>query len=474
MRRIGRVLVSLLTLSSLLFHARARAETSQEGFPPSGAAQKCMPGAKATLLRDPDVVTLEGRRLPSMVGRPLGEIRVVALRDDRIVPIPFQIDERKADGTLVYPFGPKATRDENPLFDENDLLLFMARDTGDRLSADSLAELGPDAQEIEVSDPLVAGSRAWAYVTTAAAERGLSPVRYVQYTYDEVRKIDNIDAQHYSIHFPWGEYYSDTFFVPVSSGGDGTNFIDRFKARGTFDLLLSLVSVRITEDRMGCRVLSYIAGPIRVVRHVGYWANIGLGIRSTSFEADITYYAAFMYAPLTMRVPVRMDLVFSHAYADIGTDYNRRAYGLMFINSNNPDGTIIDGRMSPQEQALDLSMDEWRLVTGPQCTVLRGRVPRCELTQQVEISLRYVDDYKLDDPPESEPGQIGHIYDRGDVTRLRPGLYKTEITLYMPPHFHLAELERYLNVERAPVEVLVRAAGACGRAALSKSTPVSR
>ena len=207
---------------------------------------------------------------------------------------------------------------------------------------------------------------------------------------------------------------------------------------------------------MSSKVSAYIDGPIRVIRHITYWANIGFGIRSTSFEADLTYYPCFMQAPLTMRVPVKMDLFLSEAYADIGSDYNHHAYGMVFTNSNNADGTIIDGRMSPQEKALDLSMDEWRMVTGPQGTLLRGRMPQCELTRQIKISVHYVDDYRSADPPEQEPGMIGHVFDRGDILHLRPGVYETDLLLFIPPYSRDGKHERYLNMEKAPLETLTR------------------
>jgi hypothetical protein len=207
---------------------------------------------------------------------------------------------------------------------------------------------------------------------------------------------------------------------------------------------------------MGSKVIAYIDGPIRVTRHVAYWATIGFGIRSTSFEADITYYASFIRSPLTMRIPVKLDLFASEARTDIGTDYNRHGYGLVFINSNNPDGAIIDGRMSPQEEALDLSMDEWRLVAGPQGTYFRGPIPKSELLNQVKISLHYVDDYHIPDPPENEPGHIGHVFDRIDFTHVKPGMYQLEPFLYFPPHYHAGDQDKYLNMENAPLEIAIR------------------
>jgi hypothetical protein len=309
-------------------------------------------------------------------------------------------------------------------------------------------------EEIVAQDPLD-GSRAWGYIVFSQEPVQASQTDYVHYTIEK-GKTDAVATQHYSIHYPWGQFYTSNCTIPPSSGGTGENFLDRFKARGTFMAFFSLVTVSITEDRMGSEVVAHIDGPIRVIRRVAYWANIGFGIRSTSFEADITYYASFVQSPLTVRVPVRLDLVLSQAYTDIGIDYNHRAYGMMFINSNNPDGTIIDGRMSPQEDALDLTMDEWRLATGPQGTFFRGAVPQCDFVSQVTISPHYIDDFRIPDPPEDEPGQIGHVFDRIDMIHLRAGVYHMELKFFVQPNYQPGDEKKYLAMEKAPLKVTAR------------------
>ena len=430
-------------------------------FPPPGAAadpagavsRLCQfrEGKGPSIRCRPDPVIIEGSRLPCLCGRKIDDIRVYVFKDGSLRPIPFQVDEQDADGNLVLPGGPKATRDSDPLFDGNDLILFMAHDLGKPAPAPVTPGTGGACAEARVTDPLD-GSHGYVYLGLANSPPPRNERAYVRYTIKE-GLLDNVDAQHYCIHYPWGEYYSDTWFVPAASGGCGVDFLDRLKARGTFQCFFSLVKVRITEDRMGSRVIAYLDGPIRVVRRVSYWAKLGLGIRSPSFQADITYYPSFVQAPVTVRVPASLDLFFSKAYGEIGTDYTHEAYGMLFKNSRNREGTIIDGRMSPQENALDLAMDEWRLVTGPQGTFFRGRIPDNPMMHKVAMSLRYVDDIRKPDPPEGEPGQVGHIYDRIDVLAMDPGTFRIGVTFSIPPYYRPGDEEIYLAWEANPLRV---------------------
>ncbi len=413
-----------------------------------------IPSGRADLKRSFDVIIMQGEQIPGLCGKAREKIRVLALKDGLLEPIPFQIDERNKENELVFSHGPMASADQDPAFDGNDLLLFMASDMGDQASAEGVALPGSYAEEIKAIDPLD-GSRAWGYAVYSPEPLPLNPTDYVRYTI-QPEKIDNVDAQHYSIYYPWGQYYTDTEFIPPASGGTGVDFLDRLKARGSFKLFFSLFTIRLTEDRMGSQVSAYLDGPIRVMRRVDYWAKFGFGIRSSSFQADITYYPAFIHSPVTLRIPVKLDLFLSDARTTIGNEYTHHAYGMIFTNSNNPDGTLIDGRMSPQEEVLDPAPGEWVLLTGPQGTMLRGSVPAGKGSEQVKVTQGYVDDYRSEDPPEEEPGQIGFIHEYTDMTHMEPGEYKLDFRFHFPPHFRPGEEEEYLRRERTPLETTTR------------------
>jgi hypothetical protein len=128
-----------------------------------GAVEPAFPahGGK-TLDRTVDPVTVDGQHFPNLLGSDIGHLRLFSFQHGRRIPIPFQIDQRDSHGDWVWdvaytrgwpsthvPFDeawspasePVETLagtqdDEDPrseeILDHNDLLVFMARDLGDR------------------------------------------------------------------------------------------------------------------------------------------------------------------------------------------------------------------------------------------------------------------------------------------------------------------------------------------------------
>jgi len=46
--------------------------------------------------RTPDIVRIQGRDLPKLLGQEINSIRIMAFRSGKWAPIPFQIDEKNA------------------------------------------------------------------------------------------------------------------------------------------------------------------------------------------------------------------------------------------------------------------------------------------------------------------------------------------------------------------------------------------
>lgn len=86
---------------------------------------------------------LRAQNYPALVGLPIGQLSVLAVRGEKLIPIPFQIDEFDARG-LVYPDGASISESPDPgaltrqrkpdgmagHYDRSDELVFMYRDAG--------------------------------------------------------------------------------------------------------------------------------------------------------------------------------------------------------------------------------------------------------------------------------------------------------------------------------------------------------
>jgi hypothetical protein len=110
--------------------------------------------------RPHDPVVIRTAALTEVVDRDPTHYRLYVANSDRLVPIPFQVDARDAQGRYVF--------DETPgggvgtPFDDDDELVFMAKDTGARIAPECLPGGSPPS-EIEVRDP-VTGARGYAYL----------------------------------------------------------------------------------------------------------------------------------------------------------------------------------------------------------------------------------------------------------------------------------------------------------------------
>src|SRR5690349_4831174 len=87
-----------------------------------------------TLTRTEDWVTVTGAQLPRLKGKHKDRIRLYAQKNGALQPIAFQIDEKNAEGNYCFSEGPQdlIVKDaDGGLVDDNDELVFMAKDSGD-------------------------------------------------------------------------------------------------------------------------------------------------------------------------------------------------------------------------------------------------------------------------------------------------------------------------------------------------------
>ncbi|MGH3055080.1 MAG: hypothetical protein ACRDL7_08900, partial [Gaiellaceae bacterium] len=130
-------------------------------------------GSAKTLTRLHDPVVISASALPGAMGRSTAGIVLYRVRNGRLEAMPYQFDARDRSGNIDV----AAPRDFN--LDDNDELVFMAKDTGDQADGATLASAA--GLEIEVNDPLDRG-RGWAYLLPASTSIvGSPPAAYVRF-----------------------------------------------------------------------------------------------------------------------------------------------------------------------------------------------------------------------------------------------------------------------------------------------------
>ena len=222
---------------------------------------------RATLTRflDPVVVTPEASwNLPD---RNTARFRLYAAHGGALDPIPFQFDAFEGDHDLVVVDREAPQEFE---FDEDDELVFMAKDAGDRLAPGSIPPSADAALEIEIHDP-VNGARAWAYLLHF---RGEPPRRSLAvYAHYDVA-TDVARGTSYSIeYFPGLNFFTGMRFIS-DSGTVGKNILHRMKVRlnPTFR---GGWSPLFKEDDFTAEVEVVKNGPVRAIRRVRQELQLG-------------------------------------------------------------------------------------------------------------------------------------------------------------------------------------------------------
>ena len=115
-------------------------------------------GQGKSLKRHEDFIVINGSDAALLVGQKLTDFRLYSCKKEVCKQVPFQIDKLDVMGRYVFPGDKNADRDGDAL-DENDEIVFMISDTGDRMPKSFKPENSVKGVEIEVRDPLDNGER---------------------------------------------------------------------------------------------------------------------------------------------------------------------------------------------------------------------------------------------------------------------------------------------------------------------------
>jgi hypothetical protein len=196
--------------------------------------------------------------------------------------------------------------DEDPpgkqVFDHNDLLVFIARDLGDRDLEVEKALKATGGDEIEVTDP-VNGAKGWAYLADyAASPPAPSATQYMHYQAKERRLV----SPAYAFSF------SDTKVALVEDlAVQGTPVLDRSRIYGRTQISLGPIEkqVRFTEEDVHGHLMGYIAGPVRIVTRSRACIDLGFGICSPEVFCLHFYYRDYAKVPACLLVRFRVSVV---------------------------------------------------------------------------------------------------------------------------------------------------------------------
>jgi hypothetical protein len=307
---------------------------------------------------------LRGYQLPQLLNTPVDRIEVLAVRQGKLEPIPFQVDSVLVGGIFGLPQGPMPTTDglAQAVGPEDELSMMML-DLGERIV--NPADLPDRALEVAVADPL-GGAERYAYIAVVKNPR-LSKVRYVDYD----PRLNLIETEHYRLSLK--HEFPDDLRLHDHKDEVTKNLISGFELRGTVTVL-NLLQFHLTEHDIDSHLLAYRAGPVRVIRRVGHRIRVFLGIHSPEVSTVEFFYRDFAQAPFTMRLPLRK--LFRDIHGHIAMDFvDLGGYSLLASSLETP--LPIDGNIAAAVGGATAA--DWIALRGGGHLMLQTFAPSAEL-----------------------------------------------------------------------------------------------
>jgi hypothetical protein len=426
-------------------------------------------GACGPIGRRYEAVEVAGAELHRLGGTPLARVGVIAFRDGRRRPIPFQVDEKRGR-KLALDGGPEANADDKPgVLDAEDVLVFMACDAGEqRPPAEvdaALAGTGAGSwRELRLEDPLT-HARAWVYVVAADRPRARA-TRYVAYD----AAGDLVTAARYRIGMVQA---LPTYFALVSGAAVGPNLIDGLRLRAEASMRADLAHWVLNERQGRHDLIAWRAGPVRVVRRSRHQVVIGLGIHLTAGLAHTYFYPQHVYGPGSLKLPFSPGILFRDITAYGGVD-GRDLRGWRYHAPGTPPGGLhVDGHMDDVESRFTSSGEWFVLAHGDEAILFVTRMSE-NLRRGVPISLLYRDDAARPNPPEDVPGTVPLVgYRARDIEKLPGGRYTFALHIFTLVPYRTGDERAVIAQLDAPVTRETTAEGTLSDRAASGDAPAA-
>ncbi len=328
-----------------------------------------------TLERNLEPVIVSGASLSDFSGFSLAELFLYANREGVWQQISFQFDERGiANGDTSFFI------EDDGLLDDNDELVFMAKDAGNRVDSTNWVDPGNSSQiryEIEVADPLAADGKAWVYLyrsNTLDLDPNLT--NYVEYFASSTGNAgqDTVRSLFYNIGHSTNGFPKD-LSITSEGGGNGQDLLDILKFRSSATLS-PFPPTTITENNFSVDAgqgdaVFHKDGLVRVIRSVDATITVLSLLKFTFLTPPFFYY------PYSVEINLDIPEV-SGATINTGRmsfDLNAAAAnpGMKFVSANNPEpGFTVDGVADTPEKEIDtvLPDNNWMYFNGSQGTIV--------------------------------------------------------------------------------------------------------
>jgi hypothetical protein len=371
---------------------------------------------KKTLQRVEDPVVMECKDMGPLFGSAVDTLALMARSGEAWSPIPFQVDQKKPDGSYAFTSGPEASPDPNPNLDANDELVFMAKGSGDRAEDGKWPEGAKTVMEIALTDPKN-GQKGWVYLARFSSGAPRSSDDYIKLFIDKAANRRGVRTYEYVGSSPMDGIAIDYLAANTAADGrPGKDVLDRLKIRGELIFPGGIIIPIKVDEMMKGEDRAYIDGPVRVLQlSRGYLKLAGISVKGTG-DMVIKFYVNYNSFPVHIKSPELpsflkglMPKVRLKAFLDFNPDIK----GFHSFSPANPynDRVVLDGVMSAAEKSLDTKTPiDWIGGSGPQGAIVSRLILGKEIVGKYKKKTYYLDDASVSDPPEDHKGVQGLGY----------------------------------------------------------------
>ena len=360
-----------------------------------------------TLDRSIDPIELTGMGFPDIAGTEISQIRVFAYHDGQAIVIPFQVDQKNSRGEWVWDgllleageeqddaiINDDADPPGHAIFDENDLIVFMAHDAGERIASHGKT-LGADSiAEVEIADPLT-GGKCWVYVASYHSSEvpALSDIQYVRYLPEEHRVIGREYEFRYSTEH---NAVIDDLVV------GGLSIFDRNKMRGTVTAGIGFLNtdIEFNEESIQGYDVGYISGPVRVIKRSVNYIRTRSGMESPGVNCDHFYY------PWHSEVPMSISLSFPVQQVSmlVTNDYRNSHFHTAYVDGL-AEPIDLGTRTAKENLLAGQTGGEWVRLIGKHVSVVTLLKLPEEIRGYIDSSPYLLNDRTANNTPENYPG----------------------------------------------------------------------
>jgi hypothetical protein len=328
---------------------------------------------------------------------------------EKCEPIPWQLDERDPAGELALDQGPEPNLDQPPgVLDDNDILLWMASDLGRRTPVRSLPSWADCVIQITARGRSFSGT---VYVVGGEQPAPRSPKSYVEY--DPERDVITGARVETGFAGPTPTYFA----LRPAPGKTPVNLLDRLKVRA-YARFLGIIPLRRDEDDLVTQMVSWRAGPIRVVRRQRQWIRLGWGLRTPIFRTDTLFYRDYSEIPVSLKLNFPPTYFFRAIEIQGVLDF-RDLRGWRLLAAGLPSPLEIGSITWRERDRLNRLSGDWFALSSKAVTLVQTLSVSPSLAS---VSRRLVYRESRRGPePESVPGEmpgVGYrLVDWGDVDR---------------------------------------------------------